>query len=209
MKEKAIEEFLNVCKKVDSLESDDTLQFLAAKYGLSPNNNHEQYLKTNTLRKFFETDPQIAGRRTDEVFREYVDFCLENNMMAIRHRRGFSRAINELLGFTTHLVQKNGSRYTVFQDLRAPKKTVYNQELCDQIYNFAQSGYFEKFTGSKYFDGYVTFYVYDIYKSWCKENNLESTNLISFVRVLCDISAYKVKDKRVEGIIRRVFYLNS
>lgn len=209
MKEKAIEQLEEVYKVLAECKTKEAAQIIAAQYGLVNFTNEDWQTKNLSVKKFFETDPKIAGRRTDIVYKEYLDFCTENKIFPVKRQRGFTRSVNNLLGFRVEGIQKNGKRYSIFVDVRNPKPTTYNKELSDQIYNFAQSGYFEEITGKKYFDDYVTSFVYDIYTVWCEKNSLEPTNLISFVRVLCDISAYKVKSKSIEGVVMRVFYLNS
>lgn len=202
-KEMTPAELLEFYKLLASCQTVEIAHVIAAQHGLVLGQETD---KNMSVKMFLETKPEIADRRADEVYKEYQNFCLENHIFPLKTQRGFTRAINDIMCFHCERIQKNNKQYSVFIDPRKPK-TNYNKELSDHIYKFTQSGYFEKFAKAKDFDGQVTSFVHDIYCSWCKENNLEPISIVSFVRTLCDISDYQVKDKRVNGVPRRVFYL--
>lgn len=158
-----------------------------------------------TVAQFLATDIKLHGVEVEEGYKQYILFCQEKELHPVT-KRSFVHQVNRALNYVTEMRVKNGNvHHRYFIDPKSPIPFEVRDETTESIQKFIDSEYFLKYAKVSDYKNQVTSFVYSVYTDFCIEKNLYCTNNIVFSRKFCELTGHSIKNKKISGVIRRVF----
>ena len=149
----------------------------------------------------------ILGKRTDDVFSKYLDFCRYSGYSSVS-KQLFTRKIKEFFSLKVQSKYVKGIKNDILVNdtyLITQNEIKSSSTSLDHVSDDNSVALFYQDNTSLQIKNCSTEEIYLLYKDYCKENKLDIVPKIDFSKKIKKYFNVKIKTKSLNGKVQRCF----